>query len=122
MTAHTDLAGGRVTIDLGALVANWKLLGKHASGAECAAVVKANAYGCGIEPVVSALAKAGCRTFFVALPEEGIRVRQVAPEARCFVLNGLFDKAAMISVVRLTAIFKVLLFQSDGFVSRKMRW
>ncbi|MEP5181227.1 MAG: alanine racemase [Rhizobiaceae bacterium] len=106
MTANPDLAGGRLTIDLGALVDNWRLLADRAGARECAAVVKANAYGCGIEPVVKALAGAGCKTFFVAVPEEGLRVRQaaaggatVAPTAavaaaRCFVLNGLFATAA----------------------------
>ena len=94
MSAHPDLAGGRLTIDLDALVSNWKQLGKNAPNAECAAVVKANAYGCGIQPVVEALEKAGCKTFFVALPEEGIRVKTVTSTARCFVLNGLFPDAA----------------------------
>ena len=91
---HPELAGGRLSIDLGALVSNWKLLAKYAGHAECSAVVKANAYGCGIEPVVEELFNAGCRTFFVALPEEGIRVKTTAPDARCFVLNGLFNDAA----------------------------
>lgn len=94
MLVNCDLAGGRLTIDLGALVANWALLAQKADSAECAAVVKANAYGCGIEPVVDALANAGCRTFFVALPEEGKRVRNAATDCRCFVLNGLFAQAA----------------------------
>ncbi len=70
---HPELAGGRLIVDLGALVSNWQLLAKLSKQAECAAVVKANAYGCGIEGVVEALFNAGCRTFFVALPEEGIR-------------------------------------------------
>ncbi|MEP2806871.1 MAG: alanine racemase, partial [Rhizobiaceae bacterium] len=81
MTANPDLAGGRLTIDLGALVDNWRLLADRAGARECAAVVKANAYGCGIEPVVKALAGAGCKTFFVAVPEEGLRVRQAAAAA-----------------------------------------
>jgi alanine racemase len=93
VSAHPDLAGGRLTIDLGALVANYKLLAKHAHPAKCGAVVKANAYGCGIEQAVPALADAGCENYFVALVEEGIRVREAAPEARCFVLNGLFSGA-----------------------------
>ena len=93
MNGAPNLAGGRLTIDLAALVSNWKLLAKNAGSAECAAVVKANAYGCGIEPVVEALHEAGCQTFFVALPEEGMRVKAIAPDVRCLVLNGLFDDA-----------------------------
>ncbi len=93
-SVHPDLAGGRLTIDLGALVDNWRNLDNLAGSAECSAVVKANTYGCGIAPVTAALANAGCKTFFVALPEEGIQVKDTAPDARCFVLNGLFADAA----------------------------
>lgn len=85
------LAGGRLTIDLGALVRNWQLLNRHAGNAQCGAVVKADAYGCGIAEVVPALFAAGCRTFFVALPAEGQRVRAAAPDAVCYVLNGLIE-------------------------------
>lgn len=94
MITDPVLASGRLTIDLAALVANWRFLEQKAAAAECAAVVKANAYGCGIEPVVDALTAAGCNTYFVAVPEEGLRVRNTAPQARCFVLNGLFSNAA----------------------------
>ena len=94
MSAHPDLAGGRLTIDLNALVSNWRHLAACAGEAECAAVIKANAYGCGIEPVVKALWGVGCRTFFVAVPEEALRMKTAAPEATCFVLNGLFATAA----------------------------
>jgi alanine racemase len=83
-----------VTIDLGAIVANWRMLAERSGAQECAAVVKANAYGCGIEPVVKALSGAGCHTFFVAVPEEGGRVKKTLADARCFVLNGLFASAA----------------------------
>ena len=81
----------RLTIDLNALVQNWLKLKEYSGQAECSAVVKANAYGLGIEPVVTALSKAGCKTFFVALAEEGARVRAVSPNARIFVLNGIFS-------------------------------
>ncbi len=60
----------------------------------CAAVVKADAYGCGIEPVAGALAKAGCGTFFVANLAEARRVRAVAPDAAIYVLNGLMPGTA----------------------------
>jgi len=82
-------AGGILTINLGALVANWQTLRRRATPAECAAVVKANAYGLGIEPVVHALARAGCRTFFVADLAEARRARTAAPDAAIYVLNGM---------------------------------
>jgi alanine racemase len=59
-------AGGVLTIDLGAIAANWKKLASMTVPVECAAVVKADAYGCGLEPVARKLLQAGCRTFFVA--------------------------------------------------------
>jgi alanine racemase len=51
-----------LTVDLDAIIANWRKLEKSAVPAECAGVVKANAYGCGAEPVARALAGAGCKT------------------------------------------------------------
>jgi alanine racemase len=82
-------AGGVLSIDLGALVANWRALSHRVAPAACAAVVKADGYGCGIEPVTAALAKAGCQTFFVADLAEARRVRAVAPSAIVYVLNGV---------------------------------
>ncbi|QEL26351.1 alanine racemase [Bosea sp. F3-2] len=84
----TGAYGATLTIDLDALVANWRLLGKQA-GSEAGAVVKADAYGLGIEPTVTALTKAGCKSLFVAHVSEGIRARKVASEATIYVLNGL---------------------------------
>lgn len=83
------LAGGRLTIDLDALRSNWLFLNEQSGPAGCAAAVKGNGYGIGLEKAVSTLVDAGCRTFFVALPEEGIRARRVAPQADIYVLNGL---------------------------------
>ena len=83
--------GAHLTIDLDAIVHNWRLLAVQgeAKGAECGGVVKANAYGTGIEQTGAALYRAGCRTFFVAHVTEGERLRRVAPEAVIYVLNGL---------------------------------
>ena len=82
-------AGGILTIDLGTIVVNWRALGARAAPANCAAVVKADGYGCGLEQVAGALAKAGCDTFFVANLAEARRARAVAPAAIIYVLNGL---------------------------------
>ena len=62
--------------------------------ADCAAVVKADAYGCGIEPITSTLAAAGCSTFFVAHIAEARRVRAAAPGAVIYVLNGIVPGSA----------------------------
>ncbi len=88
------LAGGRLAIDLGALAANWRDLAARAKGATTAAVVKGDGYGIGLEPAAHALAGAGCDTFFVALPEEGLRLRRALPRATVYVLDGLFEASA----------------------------
>jgi alanine racemase len=81
--------GGILTIDLAAIVANWRELARRAAPAQCAAVVKADAYGCGIEQVTAALATAGCATFFVATLAEARQARAVAPHAAIYVLAML---------------------------------
>src|SRR5262249_60819177 len=81
--------GGILTIDLAAIVSNWQELGRRAMPSECGAVIKADGYGCGIEPVARALAGAGCRTFFVSDLAEACRVRTVAHEPALYVLNVL---------------------------------
>ena len=87
-------AGGILTIDLQAIVANWRALQERAAPAQCAAVVKADGYGCGIEQVAGALANAGCTTFFVANLAEARRARAVAPDAAIYVLNGVLPGTA----------------------------
>jgi alanine racemase len=88
-----EAASAILTVDLTALVENWKLLSARLRPARCAAVVKADAYGLGADRVVRALLRAGCREFFVALVEEGIRLRETLQEdwpadARLHVLHG----------------------------------
>ena len=56
---------------------------------QCAAVVKANAYGIGLAEAAPALWAAGARVFFVAHLSEGVAARHVLPEAAIYVLNGL---------------------------------
>src|SRR6516164_1082276 len=80
--------GGTLTIDLAAIAANWQALSRQLLTVECAAVVKANAYGLGLKPVVAALADAGCKTFFVADIAETRTVRARAKDATIYVLHG----------------------------------
>ncbi|NLH81291.1 MAG: alanine racemase [Phyllobacteriaceae bacterium] len=81
--------GAVLDVDLDAIVANWRLLSARAGGVPAAAVVKADAYGLGAQPVAAALARAGCGHFFVAHLEEGIALRVAVPGAAIFVLHGL---------------------------------
>jgi alanine racemase len=77
-------------INLTAIALNWDTLAKR-TDAECAGVVKANAYGCGIHPIAGALAQSGCRTFFVSNLPEAKYVRAVAPNSTIYVLHGLYS-------------------------------
>ena len=81
-------AAGLLNVDLAAIVANYNVLTHRVLPADCAAVVKADGYGCGIDQVTAALASAGCKTFFVAQLDEARRVRALAPAAVIYVLNG----------------------------------
>src|SRR3954447_2072997 len=97
--------GAVLDIDLGAVAANWRSLAERAAPAQCAAVVKANAYGLGAGPVARALAAAGVRLFFVATLDEGITVHRalaqgpiaqgpIAQGLEIAVLNGPFPGTA----------------------------
>jgi alanine racemase len=86
--------GGVLTIDLGALQSNYRALRRRSSPAECAAVVKADAYGCGLAPVARALAQSGCKIYFVAHLAEGRQLRAIAPDAEVYALNGLVPGSA----------------------------
>jgi alanine racemase len=78
-----------LAIDLAAIAANYRMLAAKAAPAECAGVVKADAYGLGVEKVATALWQAGCRTFFVATLAEGVALRGLLADAVIYVLAGL---------------------------------
>jgi alanine racemase len=99
-------AGAILEIDLGAVVANWQLLAETAAPAQCAAVVKANAYGLGAPSVARALQAGGCRLFFVATLDEAIALRgALGPEQEIAVFNGVLPgTAAEFSAHRLVPV------------------
>ncbi|APX90658.1 alanine racemase [Brevirhabdus pacifica] len=85
------MAKGILSIDLDALVANWRALDRLSAGSvETGAVVKADGYGLNAGIVGKALARAGARRFFVALAEEGAALRQA--------LGGSLDEGPQILV------------------------
>jgi len=92
--ALTSGLGGQLSIDLGALARNWRALDKVSAGALTGAVVKADAYGTGIDMASKALHAAGARFFFTATPDEGMAVRAALPDAHIFILDGLYPGAA----------------------------
>src|SRR6056297_59117 len=82
------MAQALLTIDLDVIRANWRALDGLTTG-ETAAVVKADAYGLGVDRVAPALAEAGARTFFVAIAEEGAALRNVlGPGPKICVFGG----------------------------------
>lgn len=80
-------AAADLVIDLGAVVANWCLLCDRLAPSHCGAVIKADAHGLGATSVARALLKAGCREFFVALVDEGIRLREAGTNAYEFLTS-----------------------------------
>lgn len=81
-------ATGVVVVDAGQVAMNWLALKRLVAPADCAAVVKADAYGLGVAAIVPALVRAGCTTFFVATPDEAAEVRLLARDSEIFVLDG----------------------------------
>ncbi|GAA6180978.1 alanine racemase [Shimia sp. NS0008-38b] len=82
------MATGILTIDLDALISNWRALNAQTDCAT-AAVVKADGYGLGADRVTRALMRAGVTQFFVAAAEEGAALRQsVGPDPEINIFGG----------------------------------
>lgn len=104
------------------LIYNYRLLEKRAGEANVMAVVKANAYGHGLDLIAPALFDAGCRHFAVTDAEEGVRARKLLPDAESIVLlSGIFDAAdaGLVSTHSLTPLLideqQVRLLTDAGF-------
>lgn len=81
---------GLVRISLAAIRANYSTIAAHIGPSRCGAVLKADAYGLGIQPIAPALYAEGCRDFFVAVLAEALALKRVLPpDAVIHVLNGL---------------------------------
>jgi alanine racemase len=96
-----------LTIDTNVLCDNWQALdAKSADHVETAAVVKADGYGLDAGRVATALAKRGVKTFFVAVAEEGIAVRNaVGNGPEIFVFSGMMlTDASVLSEYNLTPL------------------
>ena len=89
--AAMTLPNLRLTIDTAALTANWRTLARASGAATCGAAVKADAYGLGAREVVAALARAGCREFFVASWFEASALGPLPDGVRLAVLHGVQD-------------------------------
>lgn len=83
-------ASNRLTIDLSALADNWRSMNELSGKARAAAVLKADAYGIGVSEAAPTLYAAGARDFFVASVEEGAELRPLIPDARIYILAGMW--------------------------------
>jgi alanine racemase len=113
---HAAPALGRrpvARIDGWALKSNWRSVAIRSGQARTGAAVKADAYGLGADMAAKALFGAGCRDFFVAWAEEGVRIREAMPgkNFRVFVLQGLDAQAA--AICRLHRLIPVLSTPDD---------
>ena len=84
-------SSARLDVDLDNIINNYLLLAGVAPHADCAAVVKANAYGLGMDQVAPAIYhNTNCNIFFVANLVEAVNLRSLLPDAVIYVFNGLF--------------------------------
>ncbi|WP_373353626.1 alanine racemase [Pseudoroseicyclus sp. CXY001] len=82
------MSTGLLTIRLDAIAENWQALAAKSAG-ETGAVVKADGYGLGAKQVARELARAGARSFFVAVAEEAVPLRPVlGEEPDIYVFSG----------------------------------
>lgn len=91
--AAATRAGAVLTIDLDAAAGNYRRLRQAFEGTTCGAVVKADAYGLGVDRLAPVFAAAGAETFFVTTIDEGLRLRTILddrgfPACTIHVLNG----------------------------------
>lgn len=78
-----------LTIDISAILANYRLLAAQIAPAICGAAVKADCYGLGATIIAPHLHRAGCQHFFVATVDEGLALRPFLSGASIYVMNGL---------------------------------
>ena len=87
-----EQAGAFLTVNLDGVADNWRSVqSRIGAQTQCAAVLKADAYGLGAEKIARTLYNAGCRTFFTAYAFEGAVVRKAAPDAKIYLLHGAWE-------------------------------
>ncbi len=97
-------ATSRLTIDLGAVAANYTLLKQRLTSGQAAGVVKANAYGLGVDLVVPVLDKLGCPFFFVATLDEAVAVRTLTQKPIAVLGGYLHGNEAVYAEHKLTPV------------------
>jgi alanine racemase len=76
-------------IDTAAIVHNYRTLRQLLPNRQCGAVLKADAYGFGLQATAPLLHHQGCQHFFIAHIEEGISLRKYLKTPSIYVLSGL---------------------------------
>ncbi|GAB5457617.1 MAG: alanine racemase [Henriciella sp.] len=114
----------RARIHLNNIADNWRTLRAAQESGLTASVIKADAYGHGLEQVAETLHEAGCDHFFVAHGFEGERARNIlGPHPSIYVLNGpnpyeepLYRMSALTPVINSLYQFQTLVawMQSSG--------
>ncbi|MEM7196985.1 MAG: alanine racemase, partial [Pseudomonadota bacterium] len=79
---------GKLSVDLDALLRNYRLAQELLPGKTVACVVKANAYGLGMDRIAPFLHAHGCKDFFVATIHEAIALRSLLHDATIAVTHG----------------------------------
>jgi alanine racemase len=91
----------QIVIDLGAVKHNYLLMaGQMQPGVRVMAVVKANAYGHGIVEVAKTVTAAGCNDLAVAIPEEGVLLRDNGITANILVMGAATEITAETAIRR----------------------
>src|SRR5215813_1179848 len=93
-------------IDLNALASNFRLIQNRVGAAvSTMPVVKANAYGHGAVKCAQRLAAEGAEQFAVALPEEGVELRNAGIPQQIVCLAGFWEQQAALCIqYRLTPV------------------
>jgi alanine racemase len=92
--------GSWVEVDLDRLRGNAEAIRASLGGAELIAVVKADAYGHGLEAVAAALGRSGVRRFAVAYVAEASVVRGAVPDAELILVLGAARPAEVPRMLR----------------------
>lgn len=80
----------RAYIDSAALIHNLEQIKKYAPGKKISAMVKANAYGCGLSSVIPVL-EGEVDAFGVASIEEALAIRKLGSRTPCILFQGIFS-------------------------------
>ncbi|MDP3560654.1 MAG: alanine racemase [Legionellaceae bacterium] len=87
-------------VDSDALLHNVNIIKQHVKDKKIIAMVKANAYGCGLSSVLPVIEKQ-VYAFGVACIEEAIEVRKLSHNCECILFQGIFSPEELQTVARL---------------------